>query len=147
MLRNGQGSAFFNVLDGLSSDLGFGNYTAGNRDMLDFFFVTFALMVGTAGLPHVIIRFFTVPKIRDAVRSGLDASVESALPTVRDEVAAGVRNGAETIVPRVREEVRLGVEEAIANAVTGGVVGKAGEELARKGSSVLNRLLKGLDDR
>ena len=88
-----------------------------------------------------------VPKIRDAVRSGLDASVESALPTVRDEVAAGVRNGAETIVPRVREEVRLGVEEAIANAVTGGVVGKAGEELARKGSSVLNRLLKGLDDR
>lgn len=88
-----------------------------------------------------------VPKIRDAVRSGLDDSVESALPTVRKEVAAGVRDGAESIVPKVRGEVRDGVEEAIASAVTGGVMGKAGEELARKGSSVLNRILGGLDDR
>jgi len=88
-----------------------------------------------------------VPKIRDAVRSGLDESVASALPTVRDQVAAGVRDGADSVVPRVREEVRQGVEEAIANAVTGGVVGKAGEELARKGTSVLNRILRGSDDR
>lgn len=87
-----------------------------------------------------------VPRIREAVRSGLNESVESVLPTVRDEVAAGVRTGAESVVPRVREEVRQGVEEAIANAVTGGVVGKAGEELARKGSSVLNRILRGIDD-
>jgi len=88
-----------------------------------------------------------VPKIRDAVRSGLDDSVKSVLPTVRKEVAAGVRDGAESIVPEVRGEVRDGVEEAIASAVTGGVMGKAGEELARKGSSVLNRILGGLDDR
>ncbi len=87
-----------------------------------------------------------VPKIRDAVRSGLDESVASALPTVREQVAAGVRDGAETVVPRIRDEVRLGVEEAISSAVTGGVVGKAGEELARKGSSVLNRILRGKDD-
>lgn len=87
-----------------------------------------------------------VPKIRDAVRSGLDESVTSVLPTVREEVAAGVRDGAESVVPKVRDEVRLGVEEAIASAVTGGVVGKAGEELARKGSSVLNRILRGMDD-
>jgi hypothetical protein len=87
-----------------------------------------------------------VPRVRDAVRSGLDESVASALPTVRDQVAAGVRDGAETVVPKVREEVRQGVEEAIASAVTGGVVGKAGEELARKGSSVLNRILRGMDD-
>ena len=83
-----------------------------------------------------------VPRIRDAVRSGLDESVASALPTVREQVAAGVRDGAESVVPRVREEVRHGVEEAIASAVTGGVVGKAGEELARKGTSVLNRILR-----
>jgi hypothetical protein len=86
-----------------------------------------------------------VPKIRQAVRSGLDESVESALPTVRDEVAAGVREGAESVVPAVRDEVKKGVEEAIASAVTGGVVSKAGEELARKGSSVLNRILGGSD--
>lgn len=87
-----------------------------------------------------------VPRIRDAVRSGFDESVASALPTVREQVAAGVRDGAESVVPKVRDEVRLGVEESIASAVTGGVVGKAGEELARKGSSVLNRILKGMDD-
>jgi hypothetical protein len=88
-----------------------------------------------------------VPKIRDAVRSGLDESVARALPSVRSEVAAGVRDGADNVVPRVRDEVRHGVEEAIASAVTGGVIGKAGEELARKGGSVLNRILRGLDDR
>ncbi len=87
-----------------------------------------------------------VPRIRDAVRAGLDESVASALPTVREQVAEGVRDGAEPVVSRVRDEVRLGVEEAIASAVTGGVVGKAGEELARKGTSVLNRILRGMDD-
>jgi hypothetical protein len=88
-----------------------------------------------------------IPKLRDAVRSGLDESVASALPTVRDQVSAGVRDGAEGVVPKVRDEVRQGVEEAIANAVTGGVVGKAGEELARKGGSILNRILGGADER
>lgn len=88
-----------------------------------------------------------VPKLRDAVRSGLDDSVDSALPTVRKEVAAGVRDGADSVLPAVREEVRGGVEDGIASAVTGGVVEKAGEELARKGTSVLNRILRGSDER
>lgn len=88
-----------------------------------------------------------VPRIRDAVRTGLEESVAEAVPTVRDEVAAGVRDGAEAVLPRVRSEVREGVEDAIASAVTGGVVERAGEELARKGSSVLNRILRGTDDR
>jgi len=88
-----------------------------------------------------------VPRIRDAVRTGLEESVAEALPTVRDEVAAGVGDGANAVLPRVRSEVREGVEEAIASAVTGGVVERAGEELARKGSSVLNRILRGTDDR
>ncbi len=88
-----------------------------------------------------------VPKVRDAVRGGLDDSVAAALPTVRKEVAAGVKDGAEAVLPTVRREVREGVEEGIASAVTGGVLGKAGEELARKGGSVLNRILGGLDDR
>jgi len=88
-----------------------------------------------------------VPKLREAVRSGLDDSVDTALPTVRKEVAAGVSDGAESVLPAVRQEIRDGVEDAIASAVTGGVVEKAGEELARKGTSVLNRILGGSDER
>ncbi|WP_416305046.1 sodium:solute symporter family protein [Neptunicella sp. SCSIO 80796] len=56
-------------LDGLSADLGFAAYTLGSKSTIDVFFITAALMVGTAGLPHVIVRFFTVPKVRDARRS------------------------------------------------------------------------------
>src|SRR5690606_10260078 len=46
--------------------LGFSAYTEGSKSTIDIFFITAALMVGTAGLPHVIVRFFTVPKVRDA---------------------------------------------------------------------------------
>ena len=53
-------------LDGLSTDLGFAAYTSGSKPLIDVFCITAALMVGTAGLPHVIVRFFTVPKVRDA---------------------------------------------------------------------------------
>jgi len=53
-------------LDGLSRELGFADYTSGTKSMIDVFCITAALMVGTAGLPHVIVRFFTVPKVRDA---------------------------------------------------------------------------------
>ena len=49
--------------------LGFPEFTSGNKSMLDVFCITAALMVGTAGLPHVIVRFFTVPKVRDARQS------------------------------------------------------------------------------
>ena len=56
-------------LDGLHRDLGFHEYTSGNKTKLDVFFITAALMVGTAGLPHVIVRFFTVKKVSDARKS------------------------------------------------------------------------------
>jgi cation/acetate symporter len=56
-------------LDGLSTELGFTEYTQGSKSTIDMFFITAALMVGTAGLPHVIVRFFTVPKVRDARKS------------------------------------------------------------------------------
>ena len=55
-------------LDGLSEELGFPTYTDGHRSTQDVFFITAALMFGTAGLPHVIIRFFTVPNVRDALK-------------------------------------------------------------------------------
>ncbi|KAB7624362.1 sodium:solute symporter family protein [Alkalilimnicola sp. S0819] len=53
-------------LNGLHEELGFSAYTGGSKSTVDVFFITFALMVGTAGLPHVIVRFFTVPRVRDA---------------------------------------------------------------------------------
>ena len=63
------GTYLLDKLDGLSKELGFKEYTAGGRSTLDMFCFTAALMFGTAGLPHVIIRFFTVPKVRDARKS------------------------------------------------------------------------------
>lgn len=62
----GEGVSLLDKLDGLSTDLGFHRYTDGSKPMIDIFFITAALMVGTAGLPHVIVRFFTVPKVKDA---------------------------------------------------------------------------------
>ena len=56
-------------LDGLHRELGFAAYTSGSKSTLDVFFITAALMVGTAGLPHVIVRFFTVKKVSDARKS------------------------------------------------------------------------------
>jgi len=56
-------------LDGLHRELGFHEYTSGSKSTIDVFFITAALMVGTAGLPHVIVRFFTVKKVSDARKS------------------------------------------------------------------------------
>src|SRR5210317_1564238 len=56
-------------LDGLHRELGFDAYTSGSKSKIDVFFITGALMVGTAGLPHVIVRFFTVKKVSDARKS------------------------------------------------------------------------------
>ncbi|MDZ7689907.1 MAG: sodium:solute symporter family protein [Balneolaceae bacterium] len=56
-------------LDQLNRDLGFSEYTTSSRSMIDIFAITLALMIGTAGLPHVIVRFFTVPRVRDARKS------------------------------------------------------------------------------
>lgn len=64
------GKHLLDVLDALNKDLGFAQYTSafgkGQKSMLDMFCITFALMVGTAGLPHVIIRFYTVPNVKSA---------------------------------------------------------------------------------
>ena len=56
-------------LDGLHKELGFHEYTSGSKSLFDVFCITMALMVGTAGLPHVIVRFFTVKKVSDARKS------------------------------------------------------------------------------
>jgi|TARA_B110000093_G_scaffold31882_1_gene32533 cation/acetate symporter len=63
------GMYLLDKLDSLSRELGFHEYTSGSKSKLDVFFITAALMVGTAGLPHVIVRFFTVKKVSDARKS------------------------------------------------------------------------------
>ncbi|NCF50616.1 cation acetate symporter [Gammaproteobacteria bacterium] len=62
----GTGTALLDKLDDIVTALGFTQYTSGTKSRIDVFCITLALMVGTAGLPHVIVRFFTVPKVRDA---------------------------------------------------------------------------------
>ena len=68
-LSDGSGVFLLDKLDGLSTDLGFAEYTEGSKSIIDVFSITLALMVGTAGLPHVIVRFFTVKKVKDARKS------------------------------------------------------------------------------
>src|SRR5690606_1210497 len=63
----GTGQSVLERLNGLGTELGFGVYTDGSKSTIDVFFITMALMVGTAGLPHVIVRFFTTPTDRKSV--------------------------------------------------------------------------------
>ena len=62
------------------TDLGFNAYTENIKSNIDIFCITAALMFGTAGLPHVIVRFFTVPKVRDARKSAGYALIFIAIP-------------------------------------------------------------------
>ncbi|ABX49919.1 putative sodium symporter protein [Shewanella baltica OS625] len=63
---NNSGVYLLEKLNNVSTELGFAPYTDGSKSMIDVFCITGALMMGTAGLPHVIVRFFTVPKVKDA---------------------------------------------------------------------------------
>ena len=65
----GQDISLLAKLDEIVTMLGFNAFTAGSKSTTDLLFITAALMVGTAGLPHVIVRFFTVPKVSDARKS------------------------------------------------------------------------------
>jgi len=78
-IADGSGMAVLEKLDFTLQELGFGPYTSGNTSAIDVFAITLALMVGTAGLPHVIVRFFTVPKVSDARLSAGYALVFIAL--------------------------------------------------------------------
>lgn len=91
-LADGSSVYLLDKLDQLHRELGFAEYTSGTKDMIDVFCITFALMVGTAGLPHVIIRFFTVPKVKDARSSAGWALVFIAiLYTTAPAIAAFAR--------------------------------------------------------
>ncbi|GAB3228334.1 cation acetate symporter [Algoriphagus aestuariicola] len=88
------GTPLLEKLDGVLSELGFAEYTSGRKGMTDMFMITLALMVGTAGLPHVIVRFFTVPKVKDArLSAGYALFFIAILYTTAPAVAAfGIYN-------------------------------------------------------
>ncbi len=98
-LADGSGVYLLDKLDGLSQEFGFGTYTAGHKSTLDVFFITAALMVGTAGLPHVIVRFYTVPRVAAARSSaGWALLFIALLYTTAPTVAAFARTNLLTTV-------------------------------------------------
>ena len=91
-LSDGSNMYLLDKLDELSIELGFGAYTEGKKSTIDMFFITAALMAGTAGLPHVIVRFFTVPKVRDArISAGYALVFIAILYTTAPALAAFAR--------------------------------------------------------
>lgn len=91
-MNDGSGMYLIDKLNGLSTELGFAEYTDGSKSRIDVFAITLALMVGTAGLPHVIVRFFTVKKVRDARKSaGLALLLIAILYTTAPAVSVFAR--------------------------------------------------------
>lgn len=91
-LNDGSGVYLLDKLDGLTTELGMTAFTEGNKSTIDMFFITAALMAGTAGMPHVIVRFFTVPKVRDArISAGYALVFIALLYTTAPAVAAFAR--------------------------------------------------------
>ncbi len=78
-VTDGSGMYLLDKLDKTLTDLGFHEYTSGTKTTIDVFAITAALMLGTAGLPHVIVRFFTVKRVKDARKSGLYALIFIAI--------------------------------------------------------------------
>lgn len=103
-----EGGAFLlDKLDTLHTQLGFNEYTSGTKSTWDVFAITLALMVGTAGLPHVIVRFFTVPKVKDARKSaGLALLFIAILYTTAPAIAVFSRtNLIETVSEQEYKEI------------------------------------------
>ncbi|MEC3908553.1 sodium:solute symporter family protein [Tamlana sp. 2201CG12-4] len=106
-LADGSGTYLLDKLDGLSTELGFAEYTEGSKPLIDVFAITLALMVGTAGLPHVIVRFFTVKRVKDARKSaGIALLLIVILYTTAPAVAVFARtNMIETVSNKPYEGV------------------------------------------
>jgi len=97
--RLSDGTYLLDKLDQLSVDLGFSAYTTASQGSLDLFFVTAALMLGTAGLPHVIVRFFTVPRVADArISAGWALLFIALLYTTAPAIAAFAKTNLVTTV-------------------------------------------------
>ena len=104
---SGEDVYLLDKLDGLTKELGFTPYTDGTKSMWDVFAITAALMVGTAGLPHVIVRFFTVPKVKDArISAGYALLFIAILYTTAPAIAVFARtNLIETVSEREYQDI------------------------------------------
>ena len=112
------GKSVLQKLDGLCAELGLDQYTAGRLPMIEVICITLALMVGTAGLPHVIIRFFTVPRVRDArVSAGWALLFIALLYTTASAVAAFAMTRFLDTVPNTAFATENADGEAISNSV------------------------------
>ncbi|WP_285276463.1 sodium:solute symporter family protein [Halopseudomonas bauzanensis] len=114
---SGTDTSVLDRLNGLGAELGFTSYTDGTKSTIDVFAITMALMVGTAGLPHVIVRFFTTPTVRDARKSaGYALLFIAILYTTAPAVAAFARINLLTSVPDVAYEQAPGWMKTWENA-------------------------------
>ena len=106
-LSDGSSMYLLDKLNNLNTELGFNEYTENTKPLIDIFAITLALMVGTAGLPHVIVRFFTVKKVSDARKSaGIALLLIAILYTTAPAVAAFARtNLLETISTNSYNEI------------------------------------------
>ncbi|MDX1724011.1 MAG: sodium:solute symporter family protein [Pseudomonas sp.] len=99
----GTSTSVLERLNGLSTELGFDTYTDGKKSTIDVFFITMALMVGTAGLPHVIVRFFTTPTVRAArLSAGYALLFIAILYTTAPAIAAFARINLLTSIPELQ---------------------------------------------
>ncbi|MDO5988712.1 sodium:solute symporter family protein [Flavivirga amylovorans] len=120
-LADGSGTYLLDKLDGLSTDLGFAEYTEGSKSLIDVFAITLALMVGTAGLPHVIVRFFTVKRVKDARKSaGIALFLIMILYTAAPAVAVFARTN---MIETVSNQPYTSVPEWFKKWETTGLIG------------------------
>ena len=109
------GARLLDTLDRIVTDLGFTAFTDGSKSTVDIFFITLALMIGTAGLPHVLVRFFTVPKVRHArVSAGYALLFIAILYTTAPAVGALARLNLTTTIqtgPVFEETANLRYED------------------------------------
>ena len=102
-VTDGSGVHLLDRLDELSTALGFDRYTGGSLGRLDLFCITAALMLGTAGLPHVIVRFYTVKRVSAArISAGWALLFIAVLYTTAPAIAAFVRTNLLETVPNTR---------------------------------------------
>ena len=103
------GTYLLDTLDKIVTDLGFAEYTTHARlSLFNMFFYTLSLMIGTAGLPHVIMRFFTVPSVKAArLSAGWALLFIAILYTTAPAVAAMARLNFVTTIDQPGEESNL----------------------------------------
>lgn len=119
-IDDGSGIYLLDKLDQLHNELGFAEYTSGSKSTIDVFAITFALMAGTAGLPHVIVRFFTVPKVRDARKSaGYALALIAILYTTAPAIGAFARTN---LINTVSNKEYASVPEWFSNWETTGLI-------------------------